>query len=80
MATTKKAPKAVNMENRVELYIEPTDANDDPNELIGVNGKNYVIPKGQSVWVPPEVYAEYKRSRKAKKRFNQLVAERTQQG
>ena len=74
---TKKTPKVINTEGRVELYIEPTDANDDPNELNSVNGKNYVIPKGEYVWVPPEVMAEYKRSRNAKKRFNQLVVERT---
>ena len=76
MAAKKEKVPADKMEGRVELFIEPTDSNDDPNELISVNGKNYVIPKGQTVFVPPEVYAEYTRARKARKKYFDLVNER----
>jgi hypothetical protein len=69
----------MNTEGRVEIYVDRTDSNDDPNVLISVNGKNYLIPKGQSVFVPPEVAAEYRRSQAAKEKFYKLVEARTQQ-
>ena len=44
----------------------PKGANDDePNLFIGVNGVNYVLPKGKKHRVPAHVAAEYERSKKA---------------
>ena len=53
-------------DEKVDLYIEPGYANDDPNEYIGVNGMNFVLPKGKTSKVPPYVKAEYERARRAK--------------
>ena len=74
---TKKAT-AVKTEGRVELYIPRTEGNNDPNVLISVNGKNWLIPKGKTVWVPPEAMAEYKRAQKAYEKYFRLVEERIQ--
>jgi hypothetical protein len=45
MATTNK-------EGYVDLYIPKGYVNDDPNEFISINGKNYVLPKGKTSKVP----------------------------
>lgn len=59
MATTNK-------DGYVELYVEPGYLKDDPNEFISINGKNYILPKGETSMVPPCVKAEYERSCRAK--------------
>ena len=50
---------------RVEVHIPRGAANDEPNIAIGINGKLYVLPRGKTSKVPPEVKAEYDRSIKA---------------
>lgn len=50
----------------VKLYVEDGYSKDDPNEFISVNGKNYILPKGETSLVPPCVKEEYERSRRAK--------------
>lgn len=55
-----------NKNEKVELYIEPGYAKDDPNEYISINGINYILPKGETSMVPPCVKEEYERSRRAK--------------
>ena len=80
MATTKKpatteevvAPKK---DNRVEVYIPKGAANDDPNMLIGVNGVNYVLPRGKKSMVPPFIKAEYDRSVAAQNTMDERVGE-----
>ena len=49
-------------EERVELLIPKGSANEEPNLLIGLNGKNYLLPRGKKSLVPPAVAAEYYRS------------------
>ena len=61
------------VDNRVEVYIPKGNANDDPNLLIGFNGKNYVLPKGQTSLVPPEIYGEIMRSRKAQDHLDRRI-------
>ena len=55
-----------NKNGYVELYVEPGYSKDDPNEFISINGKNYILPKGEVSMVPPCVKAEYERSRRAR--------------
>lgn len=50
----------------VELFVEHGYTKDDPNEFISINGKNYILPKGEVSMVPPCVKAEYERSRRAR--------------
>ena len=58
MATTNK-------EGYVDLFIPKGYANDEPNEFISVNGKNFLLPKGKTSQVPPYVKEEYERAMRA---------------
>ena len=60
-------------DNRVELFIPKGSANDEPNLVIGINGKNYVLPRGKKSLVPPEVAAEYERSVKAQEKLDETI-------
>ena len=60
-----KAEKA----ERVKLSVPRAGENDDPNLFIGINGKNYIIPKGKISEVPPEVKEEYDRAQEALNRM-----------
>lgn len=57
----------------VELYIPRGYANDEPNQIISVNGKNYVLPKGKTSKVPPFVKYEYERALRAQDRQDATV-------
>ena len=50
---------------RVELHIPRSGPKTEQQIVIGVNGVNYVIPKGQRVTVPDFVAEEYARSVRA---------------
>jgi len=76
MATVKKAKNNEHKAGRVELRIPRNSADEEQNVFISVNGKNYLIPKGQYVLVPPEVAAEYYRSEEAKESFITEIEDR----
>lgn len=57
--------KTTKKEELVEIFVPKGYANDEPNLVIGVNGKNYVLPKGKTSKVPPCVAYEYNRSLRA---------------
>lgn len=63
----------VPVEERVDIYVEKGYANDDPNLLIGINGVNYVLPRGKTSNVPKFVAEEYYRSRKAQQALDEQV-------
>ena len=65
MATTTK--------NLVDLHIPRGYANDEPNFLISVNGKNYVLPKGKTSKVPPAVKYEYDRAVRAQEKLDETT-------
>ena len=73
MATEKNttAPK----DDKVDLHIPKGYANDEPNQLIAVNGVNYVLPKGKTSRVPKFVADEYKRSQKAQEALDKRMDE-----
>ena len=90
MATNKKentAPETVENEtpetvventdpNRpVEIFIERGYANDEPNLFVSVNGKNYLLPKGDTSIVPAYVADEINRSRRAQRKMDLRVKE-----
>lgn len=90
MATNKKentAPETVENEtpetvventdpNRsVEIFIERGYANDEPNLFVSVNGKNYLLPKGDTSIVPAYVAEEINRSRRAQRKMDLRVKE-----
>lgn len=54
---------------RVKIFVDKGLANEDPNHFISINGKNYLLPKGQYSEVPVEVAEEYERSKRAQAKF-----------
>lgn len=85
MATNKKentAPETVENENTapvtvendpnrlVEIFIPRGQANDEPNLLVGFNGKNWLLPKGKTSTVPDYIADEIKRSWRAQERWD----------
>lgn len=60
-------------EERVEIFIPKGYANEDPNFLVGVNGVNYLLPRGQKSLVPSCVAAEVERARKAQVLLDQRM-------
>lgn len=54
---------------KVSVTVPRGAQNADPNVFIGINGVNYLLPKGQMSSVPPEVAQEYTRSIEAENRF-----------
>lgn len=62
-----------NKKDYVDLYVEKGFANDDPNEFISINGKNYVLPKGKTSKVPPCVKEEYDRARRAREKQDENI-------
>ena len=74
MAETKKETKAETKKDaRVELFIPKGAAHDDQNLFVGVNGVGYLLPKGQTSLVPPEVKAEYERYVKAAQKQDENI-------
>lgn len=54
---------------RVTVYVPRERADEDPNLFVGINGKNYLIPRGKSSQVPPEVAEELDRAEWARHRY-----------
>ena len=65
MATTKTEKIAVTEEERVDLFIPRDPSDENQNLFIGINGVNYILPKGQTSNVPKFVADEYHRSKEA---------------
>ena len=61
------------MEERVEVFIPKGGAREEPNVFVGINGVNYLLPKGQTSLVPPEVAEELERARKAQQRQDKNI-------
>ena len=64
---------------KVDLFIPRGSSVDDPNVIISVNGKNYVLPKGKTSKVPAFVKYEYERSVRAKEAMDVRAAEMAEQ-
>ena len=60
-------------EKRVEVFIPRGSDREDPNLFVGINGVNYLLPRGKKSRVPEAVAAEIKRSELAADRFYQSV-------
>ena len=69
---TKDTPKTPEL---VEIYVPKGAANDDPNLFIGLNGVNYVLPKGKTSKVPSAVADEFKRAMKAQEKMDEHIDE-----
>ena len=61
-AKTKAAPA----EERVAVNLPRAGEREDPNLFVGINGLNYLLPRGKSSLVPPAVAAEIRRAERAR--------------
>ena len=64
-----------NKTTKVDLFIPRGPSIEDPNVIISVNGKNYVLPKGKTSNVPACVKYEYDRAMRAKEALDLKAAE-----
>ena len=79
MATTNKV---TNKEDYVDLFIPKGYVNDEPNEFISLNGKNYILPRGKTSQVPAAVKRQWEKSQRAQARLDaksEELLERTKQ-
>ena len=60
----------------VDLFVERDPSDENPNLVICVNGKNFVMPRGQVSRVPKYIKDEYDRAKRAQYKADQTVAER----
>ena len=56
-------------EKRVEVFVPRGSDRADPNLFVGINGVNFLLPRGKKSMVPETVAAEIKRSELASDRF-----------
>ena len=57
----------------VDLFIPKGYANDEPNQLIAINGVNYLLPKGKTSKVPKYVADEFHLSQTAQEIMDKHV-------
>ena len=62
-----------NKDARVEISIPRGAEREDPNLFVGINGVNYLLPRGKKSRVPQAVAEEIARSDKAAERFYESV-------
>lgn len=58
----------------VEVLIPRGGKNEDPNVFVAINGKTWLLPRGKTSLVPPEVAAELARAQMAQDRLDEYVA------
>ena len=67
-------------DKRIEVFIPRGGDRADPNFFVGINGVNYLLPRGKKSMVPAAVAAEIERSDRASDRLYQSMDERRQTG
>lgn len=60
-------------EKRAEIFIPRGSDREDPNLFVGINGVNYLLPRGKKSMVPAAVAAEIERSGRAADIFYENV-------
>lgn len=58
---------------RVEVFVPKGFAGEEPNLMVGLNGVNYLLPRGKTSMVPKAVADEIERSRKAQTLLDQKM-------
>ena len=77
MATNEN--KTTKVEDRVEVFVPRTPGNSDPNLVLVLNGKNYVLPKGQTSLVPKAVAELYESSKRAQYKVDNAIFDMVEQ-
>ena len=60
-------------DKRIEVFIPRGADREDPNFFVGINGVNYLLPRGKKSMVPPAVAEEIARGERAAERFYESV-------
>ena len=60
---------------KVEVFIPKGYVNEEPNLFVSVGGVNYLLPRGRTSLVPPEVAYELERSRKAQEDLDRKIGQ-----
>ncbi len=63
-------------EDLEDLFVDRDPSDKDPNIAIGINGKNWVMPRGETSRVPKFVADEYRRAKNAQIKADKTVADR----
>ena len=61
--------------DRIEIFIPRGSEREDPNLFVGINGVNYLLPRGKKSMVPHEVAEEIERSGRAADSFYESMDE-----
>lgn len=64
------------VEERIEIFIPRGSDREDPNQFVGINGVNYLLPRGKKSMVPKAVAREIERSGKAVDLFYESMDEK----
>ena len=67
-------------EKRVEIFIPRLSDREDPNLFVGINGVNYLLPRGKKSMVPQAVAREIERSGRAVDLFYESMDEMKNSG
>ena len=59
---------------KVEVFVPTGYVNEAPNLFVSVGGVNYLLPRGRTSLVPPEVAYEVERSRKAQEDLDRKIS------
>lgn len=71
--------KTNKVDDRVEIFVPRISGNTDPNEIIVLNGKNYILPRGKKSLVPKAVAAEWERSKNAQHKVDNAIFDMVEQ-
>lgn len=71
--------KTTKAKDRVEIFVPRVSGNSDPNLVIVINGKNYILPRGKKSLVPKSVAAEYERMKRAQYKMDDAIFEMVEQ-
>jgi hypothetical protein len=71
--------KTTKANDRVEIFVPRVSGNTDPNLVIVINGKNYVLPRGKKSLVPRAVAEEYERSKRAQYKVDNAIFDMVEQ-
>lgn len=74
-----KTKKTAAEDDLVEIMIPPTSVKNDPGMFVSVNGKNWLLPRGQMHKVPKAVAYEIKRSWEAERKLSGVKQELSRQ-
>ena len=59
-------------QNRVAVTLPRADAREEQTAFVSINGKNYLLPRGKTLEVPPEVAFELERAERARLRLDEV--------